>query len=870
MVERWRLAPADVGTECAGWSRKNAHTTFSMRARDGRRPVEKDAPAGAQGWWHHRTQRLSPLSAQRRLLILVQVSSSERFLARTQRRRRRGAHIALAVAVGFAAAIGVALIAGSRRSSSVVDRYVAAAPRYDVMVFSQAPQLTPTALAALPGVTRAAPTPYIAFALRGVDPSVGSINSTAADFTEPNRTARVLRGHVPDGSQPFEVVVNEAFADGLHLDVGDNVPVRTYAIDQYDELTQGIYAPRGPSYDFVIAAVARGPGDIALQEVRTPRLGAQTSGYAMLVSEQFWTAHHSDWIDFGSTYNVRLSRGQAGIEDFLDSVHTLVGDAEVSSQPWTLSENVPAFRQPVTLETGALLAVGIGAAAGAVLVALVLLRFEQRGFESEHEALRSIGMTTGSLVRSSLMRVAPAALAAAVVVGVGAIAASSRFPIGLGRQLELNPGIDVNVAVVGAGVVGVGAVVLGLAAVVAWLPARRRRRRRTHTSPITGRLPFGPSLGARLALRGADGTVRGSTTTGIAIVGVALGTVVAVGMWLDGTQHLYATPAARGWVWDIAIGNVNFPLDPSAAAKVTGSPLVSSATGIAYGQATIDNASVEVLGYDPNGTAPPQLVRGRLPVSPNEAALGAGLMRRFHVGIGGTITLSAAGSEFVDNASSPDLHDVTLNVVGETAAPPFGESDIADIAVVPLSAIAATGGDAAPRLVLANVVGPNRAASIEKLIAPLTEEVHNDIISAQVVNTQRVRRLPLLGLLLAAAIGLIVLVATTIAASRSNRRSLAVLHSIGLDRATTRRIVTWQGAITALVAIAIGISLGAAAGTLWWRNVADSLGVRDVIPFAPVAFAVSLAAIAAVAVTTAQWTGRQRRRVTIAEALRTE
>lgn len=78
--------------------------------------------------------------------------------------------------VGIAVFVGVigafSFIAGARRSASVVDRFFAAAPHDEGVVFAQsfekdgqtvAPQLTRADVAKLPGVERAGPAGYINF-----------------------------------------------------------------------------------------------------------------------------------------------------------------------------------------------------------------------------------------------------------------------------------------------------------------------------------------------------------------------------------------------------------------------------------------------------------------------------------------------------------------------------------------------------------------------------------------------------------------------------------------------------------------------------------------------------------------------------------
>ena len=81
------------------------------------------------------------------------------FLARAQLRRRWRALVALAVLVGVIGGVAIALIAGSRRSASVVERYFAAGTQYDLQVGQTC--LTREELLDLPEVVRADPSAYV-------------------------------------------------------------------------------------------------------------------------------------------------------------------------------------------------------------------------------------------------------------------------------------------------------------------------------------------------------------------------------------------------------------------------------------------------------------------------------------------------------------------------------------------------------------------------------------------------------------------------------------------------------------------------------------------------------------------------------------
>jgi hypothetical protein len=310
-------------------------------------------------------------------------------------------------------------------------------------------------------------------------------------------------------------------------------------------------------------------------------------------------------------------------------------------------------------------------------------------------------------------------------------------------------------------------------------------------------------------------------------------------------------------------------MDPATAQAIERSPLVKSATAVSYGQATLNGRSTEVLAFDLAGNAPPDIARGRLPASPTEAALGAGLMRSLHLDLGSTVTLSLDGSEFTDD-NTTQTTPVKMTVVGESISPVFGESDVADVGLVSLDAIGIGGGDPTPRIVLTDVVGPDRAVSIDQLVAQHSEEVHTDVIPARIVNLRRVRAVPLAGMALAAAIGVVALIATVFAAGRSNRRMLVVLSALGLERWGTRRALGWQGLLAAACVLVVGLPVGLMTDVTWWRRVRHDLGVTSAVPVAVPVLVASVAILVTAGVMAAFGAAGVTRRTTVAAALRTE
>ncbi|MEP6659014.1 MAG: FtsX-like permease family protein [Acidimicrobiales bacterium] len=807
--------------------------------------------------------------------ILGSVLTPVWFVARTQRRSRRVALIGLGVFVGILSAISIALIAGARRSSSVVDRFSAAATPYDAQVFGS--PLPPSEVRALPGVKRADPNSFIATTyVDGSGQPPAGINGRIVDFSAPaDPTVRVLRGKLPDGHDPLQVVVNEIFVQQFATSVGERVTVQMFSPDQYDEVQQGIYKPRGPKYELAIAAIVRLPEDVVVDEGRSASARAYRTPNAMLLPLGLWEQHHNEFLDFGQSYLVQLADGQAGMPALPKAAGALAGPGAqpLAVVPANADSRRTSYIAPVALETTALLALGIGLAVAAAATTMLLLRTEQRFHERDTPKLHALGYTPPQLVALAALRTLPAALLGGVVALAGAIELSNRFPIGIGRELELHPGLQVNIAVVAVGTIVTVAFVAG----VSTLAARLGRRRTRVTVPrfnVTRGLrwagaPTEAALGAHLAFDGPRGRRSSATTQGLVGGVVALVVVGAVGMWVGGVDRLYDVPARHGWPWDVAIGNINFKMVPATLSRLATDPRLAKQTQAAFGQVSLNGVSSEVFAFDPSGTAPPEILSGRLPTSPNEIALGSREMHRLGVAVGDTVALSVAGGEF-DNVED-DVSDVeqSLTVVGTTLAPMFGESDLGDVSVVPLDTIKAAGGRAYPTLVMARLSGPDPSAVEAQLERDLSEEQLLDIVPARVVNMHRVRRVPLLGIVLASALGTIVLAYVVFAGVRSYRRELAVLRAIGLDAKRVRRVMVWHGALTAIVVVVIGIPFALLAGAALWRRVTDDIGIRPGAVVPPALFLVVPASIA-VAVAAGLFADRRARRSHVAEVLRAE
>ena len=798
---------------------------------------------------------------------------SPAFVARLQIRRRWQSLVVLALVVALAGGLATALIAGARRSSSVVQRYFDATIPYDLLVGAQS--LARSELLAIPGVERVDRDMYFGSTYVKPNGRLGdSINSVIYDRSSIDPTIRVLAGRVPGATDASSVLVNEGFVQQFGLNVGDVVRVKTFAQRDLPDVQANHYdTPHGPEYRFRIAAVIRSPLDIAVDEPRVLTNEASFSGSGMYVPSAFYEANHSQFLGFGEAFDVELGESTS-VPAFEAAVKRSLGARAYSYfGPARFADRRASFSTPVDLETAGLLALGIATAvAGAIVVAL-LLGAEQRAHEEDDELFRALGATRMQLGTAAVLRTAPFAAIGGVGVLTLALALSARFPIGVGHLLELHRGLDANLAVL---LLALVIAVAFVSAIAFWLGWRAPRPRRAVASRAHG------GIGRVLARNGApadivvgthfafgDGPARGSSTRpAVAGGAVALAVVVGLGVFVAGTDHLYSAGSAHGFPWDAAIGNTNFTMSKARETAIVRDRRVATATRARYGQATVGGRSAEVLAYDPMGSAPPEMLSGRLPTHADEIAPGAKLLRELHARVGDRVKLSVADSEFTGPETRRTV-DRELTVVGVSIPPIMGESEFGEVAVVPISTIRAAGGITAPQLVLVRLRGSNHLADARGLARDYTPEIVLDNVPARVVNLHRVRSLPRLGALLAAFFGTVLLAYTLAVSVRRRIRQLGVLRALGMNARRVGRVLMWQGIALALAITLIGLPLGVVVGAIFWRTFAHGLGIATRATY-PASLLLLIPAAIVVGVLAAVVPAHRARRQHVSELLHAE
>ena len=793
------------------------------------------------------------------------------FVARSQLRRRWRSLGALVIVIGGVGGLSISLVAGARRSSSVVDRYYASATRFDVGV--AAPDLTRAQLVALPNVRLVRRAIYVGMMRRKADGSIeGGINGIAVDTETVDRNFQILEGRVPRANEPFAALVNESFVRQYGLHAGDDVVAQMFADRDAHDIDKGVYNPHGPYYRFHIVGVSRGEEDIALDEIHSVGQSGYGSSNSFFVPFAFYTGHYHEFLNFGSGpeggfFDVQLAR-PSDAAGFAAALKRRYPSAQVGTP--SVETRRASLSTPVDFESAILLTLGLAIAFATAIVVALLMRAEQRAHSRDDPTFRALGTTRLGLGATAALRATPVAVAGALLASAFAIALSGRYPIGVGRELELDRGVDVNVAVLAGGAALIIAGVIGLAFMFGWLGGNRRvvRPSRATLSRWFARsgAPTDVVVGTHLAFERGGSTGAMPSRPAIAGGAVALAVIAAVGVFVRGVDHLYRSPSAHGFPFDIAIGNVNFTMPKDTLRQVTTDPRLATHTAVNYGQATVSGKSVEVLAIADSNAPPATTVSGRLPATATEIALGPKLLAKLHTSVGSTVTFTVADSEF-----HPRRHPKTieLTVVGTTLAPIFGETEIGEVAVVSLDAITQSGGDAAPRIVVARLRGHDTATTAQSLRRDLTPEMLTDAIPARVVNLHRVRQLPLLAVALAALLGLVLLGYTMAVGVRARTRGLGVLRALGMSSRRLGRVLTWQGVVLAGVMVVLGLPAGILVGTVAWRAIADQLGVATNAVI-PVWIALLLPAAIAAGALASLLPARRLRRRDVATLLRTE
>jgi ABC-type lipoprotein release transport system permease subunit len=310
--------------------------------------------------------------------------------------------------------------------------------------------------------------------------------------------------------------------------------------------------------------------------------------------------------------------------------------------------------------------------------------------------------------------------------------------------------------------------------------------------------------------------------------------------------RLTGTPSNYGVTWDLAVVSVGTAeaADP-VAQRLIDHPQVAAVAGLLSGQALVDGRDVPLMAIeDRKGRLPPAVVEGRAPQRLDEIALGSITLRRLGKQVGDTVQVAAESWR----VPRP------LRVVGRAVLNQGGIDHVitpGNGGLLHPDRLRRLASDPQAVFTEAYLVRVNPAVDRNQAIAQLERDFPGvtriALPHADVRNLQRVAALP--GLL-AGLVALLALGAVThalVSSVRRRRRDLAVLKTLGFVPGQVSATIAWQATTFAVVALALGLPLGVAAGRWAWQLTALQLGVDSgpVVPLLPLAIAAAGTLLAA-------------------------
>ncbi len=816
---------------------------------------------------------------------------------RADLRLRWRALAGLALLLGIIGAVVLAAVAGVRRTDTAYPRLLSWANVAQVDVVASGTGLTGyyAALGRLPQVAAISTEVLYQIGLparHGVPELVDARSSPDGALGVSADRVKIVQGQMYGPRAPGEAVIDPQLAAQEHLRPGGTL----HLLGIPDNAAGEPDLSRAIPLTFRVAAIGVFDTEIVPTNI-------SSNEPMLLLSPPFNATRAAQSIaNYGNEAGVRLRPG-ASMATFLRTASALAkrypatgGQIVVIS----LSDEVAAAERAIRPEAAALAVfAGLAGLIGLAVISQLLAR--QLILDSdEFPILRALGMTRASLAVLSLARLAAVTVAGAVIAVGVAIAASPLMPIGPARLAEPQPGVEVNLAVLGAGLAVIVVLPLALLAPEAWRAAGRARGSLGVAEPAEPARPsrLGSALGRAGSLPGSIGVRMafepGRGRTAVPVRSALAGTIVAVAavtaalvfgaslIGLVGTPHQYG----QNWnqEFDLEFGAITATL---AARLLSHDPAVTQYAAGDYGELTVAGKLVAAVGIDPiRGGGYLTMLSGRAPSAQDEIALGAQTLRALHRQVGQTVQVAV---DLTSTSGPVVVH--AMRIVGVAVIPSFGRggfapTDLGNGAIVPASVLSEPFalGDCTTHetcynfLLLRYRPGTDlnaAAAQLSRLATVLgcplfTCIATSDQRPGDIENYAAIRDTPLVlgAVLVLLAVGTLAHVLLT--GVRRRRRDLAVLKTLGLVRSQVLRVVAWEASALAAVALLVGLPLGIIAGRWAWAIFAGSAGVSGVadVPVPLVLLAIPVTLVLANFI--AAGPGWDAARVRPASVLRTE
>jgi ABC-type antimicrobial peptide transport system permease subunit len=819
-------------------------------------------------------------------------------------RRRWPALLSLAVLLGLIGGVVLTAAAGARRTDTAYPRLLtwANATQTDIIPEGNAvPADYFAALARQPHITAMTTAGvYSAVVSRSNQTNVNVMSSMDGAMGVTVDRVKILAGRLYDPKAPGQAMVDQQLASIEHLTPGSTL--RLYGVPS---------APSGaPEYDRAATLTYRVSAIVVFDDEVVPS-GTNTAGPTALVSWPFAAPAVAASLADGYEAAVRLTPGasQAAFTATAEKLAKHYPDTSGNIITINLSDQVNATERAIRPEAVAL-AVFAGLAGLIALAVIGQLLSRQLALDAaEFPILRALGVRRAALVALSLARLGIVTVTGAIVAVVVAIAASPLMPIGPARLAEPYPGVEVNLAILGAGFAVIALLPLAVLVPPAWRAARQAggalgvaepTDRQSRPSRLAAALTHAGSVtgGAGVAMAFEPGHGRTAVPVRSALAGsvIAVAALAAAAVFGASLVGLVSTPHDYGqnWVQEV---DFNFGSAPGAGA-VQMAKAIPSISGYAagdYGQLTIDGAIVPAIGLDQvRGSGYLTLLAGRAPAAPDEIALGEQTLHAIGAHLGQTVQVTV---NQVATGGPGIAH--TMRIVGIAVLPAFSRGSFSPTglgtgAVLPASVLyssveaqgqAATLGCAKGQpcynfFLLRYRPGADLAAAAAKITSVLRASgcpvgscnipAIADQRPGDIKNYASIRDTPLALAVVLAVLAVGTLAHVLLTGVRRRRRDLALLKTLGFTRRQVLGTVAWEASAFAVVALLVGLPVGIVAGRWAWAVFANAAGVSAAatVPLATVLLAIPVTLLAANLIAAAP--GWEAARLRPALVLRTE
>jgi predicted lysophospholipase L1 biosynthesis ABC-type transport system permease subunit len=549
-------------------------------------------------------------------------------------------------------------------------------------------------------------------------------------------------------------------------------------------------------------------------------------------------------------------------------------------------QRIQRQRRLIAFETRFLFGFAVAALAAAVVLVGQAVARQVATTLAQLRVLGGLGATPRQLMQLAAAGPLVAGCCGSVLGMLGAVLASTWFPIGAAAAFEPRPGLLPDPPVLAAGGLAVPGLVLACTVAAASLAdwSRLRGGDATGRSAVVAVLvrsgaPVPAVVGARFALETRRNSRSNSARS--ALLGVSVGVlgVTAAFLFAAGIAEAGDNAQRFGQIWQVGgeLGEEDHDYAPAAPilTAITKAPGVMAVADLRWGLAPVTGTrreTLDIFSYQPRGKPPDIVVTaGRMPSAPNEILLGPESATAFGIGLASRLRFAAAKPA------------VTMTVTGLGFVPETWRNSYASgswVTAAGYDAILGAGrpgsffGHAAFLQLRADARAQQVADSLNRTpeVAASEGKVHFEVAPAP-MRLGELRQLRMLPMIFGGILAVLAVAAGGHALAVSVRRrapELAVLRSLGLTTRQARGVFVTQATVLAGVGLAFGIPLGVALGRTLWRVVARSTPVQYVPPPALLTAALIVLLTLILANLLAAWPGHRAAQLRVADVLRAE